>query len=239
MRNPAYLTLSEQGIYHFRWPIPKHLLGNGKRRYCKLSLGTREPKRALFLAKRLVNAAEQLVLSGRLQGMDYATMKNAVQVYLQGSLQHTKEMLEWKGPQHGIDQQYLKQMRVLAQAADEGLFRTLPPEAEEECSNPEMVRHIIEKLDLGVTQNDPEWRYLEVAVNNALPAFSQQYVKLVDSCLYDFNFENKEQLQQPLLAITSTAEAQIRRSILHVCRFGYRLKPVLLLSVSKGWLCAL
>ena len=61
MRNPSYLTISERNIYHLRWPLPLHLLPDGKRRYIKLSLGTRDPKEALSLAKGLSYGAEQFI----------------------------------------------------------------------------------------------------------------------------------------------------------------------------------
>ncbi len=53
MRTCSYLTISRHNVFYFRWPIPRPLHPNGKRSEVKLSLGTREPRTALQLARIL------------------------------------------------------------------------------------------------------------------------------------------------------------------------------------------
>ncbi|MGE0280841.1 MAG: DUF6538 domain-containing protein [Rhizobiaceae bacterium] len=55
-----YLTLSRNGVWHFRWPIPKGLHPQGKASTIKVSLRTREPKTALGLARFLGYVAPEL-----------------------------------------------------------------------------------------------------------------------------------------------------------------------------------
>ncbi len=106
MQNPTYLVLSEYNVYHFRWPIPIHLLADSKRRYCKVSLGTREPKTALHLAKVLSCNARMLFERIGKEQVDYTEIKQMVQAYLQRELQNEKERLEWLGPEKLAEEVY-------------------------------------------------------------------------------------------------------------------------------------
>lgn len=90
MLNPSYLVLSEYNVYHFRWPLPVHLLPDSKRRYCKLSLGTREPHTAQYLGKLLSCAATSFLRRIERPGMDYSELKQIMQTYLQRTLAHAK-----------------------------------------------------------------------------------------------------------------------------------------------------
>jgi integrase len=69
MRNPKFLALSRHCVYYFRWPLPKALHPESRSTTIKVSLRTRDPKRALFLARSLTVAAENLMTDGATDGM--------------------------------------------------------------------------------------------------------------------------------------------------------------------------
>lgn len=53
MHNPHYLTISRHHVFYFRFPIPEHLHPQRKRTDIKLSLKTRNPRKALQIARIL------------------------------------------------------------------------------------------------------------------------------------------------------------------------------------------
>lgn len=75
--NPSYLTLSDFNVYHLRWPMPR-ALSQGKRRYIKLSLETRDPTEALLLAKAMSYHAATLIQQGWAQGMDILNSRGRI-----------------------------------------------------------------------------------------------------------------------------------------------------------------
>ncbi len=93
MQNPAYLTLSEHHIYHFRWAIPLHLLPDSKRRYVKLSLRTREPREALYLAKVMSYHADDITKQKWIRGMQHQQIRAIVHEYCQRFLDKKKQTI--------------------------------------------------------------------------------------------------------------------------------------------------
>ena len=79
MRNPTFIALSRHRVFYFRWPIPKTLHPLRRPSSIKVSLPTRDPKFALYLARILSYAAERLLASEALQGMRYEEMRAVVQ----------------------------------------------------------------------------------------------------------------------------------------------------------------
>ena len=57
MRLPLYLSLSRHGVYYFRYPLP---VLSGATSTVRLSLGTRDPRKALRLSEGLRHAAHEL-----------------------------------------------------------------------------------------------------------------------------------------------------------------------------------
>lgn len=71
MRNPTFLALSRHRVFYELHPLrrPSSI---------KVSLQTRDPKFALYLARTLSYAAEQLLSSGTLKGMRYEEIRRVV-----------------------------------------------------------------------------------------------------------------------------------------------------------------
>jgi len=93
MQNPTHLILSEHNIYHFRWPMPLHLMLDGKRRYVKVSLKTREPKEALYLSKILSYHAHNVTIQTWARGMNHQQIRAIVLEYCQRVLEKKKRQI--------------------------------------------------------------------------------------------------------------------------------------------------
>ena len=71
MHNPHYLAVSRHNIFYFRFPIPPALHPLGKASEIRLSLGTREPKEALHIARGLAYLGSVLINSESVLSMDF------------------------------------------------------------------------------------------------------------------------------------------------------------------------
>ncbi|PZP85950.1 MAG: hypothetical protein DI582_04450 [Azospirillum brasilense] len=183
MQNPAYLVLSEYNIYHFRWPIPVHLLADAKRRYCKLSLGTREPHTALYLGKLLSCGATAFLKRVELRGMDYSELKQIMQTYLQRALTEAKEDMEWRGENKKLMQQF----RAIADNTL-GLWDELAPEIA-----PDYLKHVCKVMDAEhIIEQEPEWTWLKQCFYDAYPAFAKALTEQADRSIRKFDFSLSE-----------------------------------------------
>jgi hypothetical protein len=180
MQNPAYLVLSEYNVYHFRWPIPIHLLPDTKRRYCKLSLGTREPHTALYLGKLLSCGATAFLKRVELRGMDYSELKNMMQTYLQRTLAQAKADMESAG-----ENKRLTQHHELAAQNTLGVWDAIAgTEAETDY-----LKHICKVMKVeDMIEQEPEWTWLKQCFRDAYPAFSKALLEQTERSIRKFDF---------------------------------------------------
>lgn len=78
MHIPAYLTLSRHSIYFFRYPLPKSVHSPGVAKDIKLSLHTRDSKRALQTARLLAHLGDIMVNKAIQSGMGYAEIRSVL-----------------------------------------------------------------------------------------------------------------------------------------------------------------
>lgn len=71
MRLAAYLCTSRHGIFYFRWPLPIDRHPARKRGHVKVSLGTREPGDARYLARLLAVARQSALARPSVRAMRY------------------------------------------------------------------------------------------------------------------------------------------------------------------------
>ncbi len=184
MQNPTYLIRSEHCIFHFRWPLPLRLMPDSKRRYIKLSLGTREPQEALYLARGLSYAAAWLIKHPRLQGMDFIEIKALVQTYLQRALEEAKEGMNW----HGVNPKELAVYWMIAE--DPKAFWETHNGTEEETK---ALSRICKKMDLPIDESDPEWARLQQVYRSAIPHYCKEVVQYANQLTSEFTFTQTEQ----------------------------------------------
>ncbi len=121
MHVPAYLALSRHHVFYFRWPVPAFLHPQGKARHIRLSLGTRDPKEALRLAKHLEYHA--MAIQGKLAvGMDYVEVQRILRDYFSKLLARRKEAIDKEGSLDAIEVASLQNTAgFLEQAISEGM----------------------------------------------------------------------------------------------------------------------
>lgn len=98
VHNPAYLMKSRCGVFFFRWPIPKQLHPLKAYSHIKLSLGTREPQKALRLARYLSQIGETLSDHGLSVSMNYAEIRTILKTHFTDLLDARKKELDATGP---------------------------------------------------------------------------------------------------------------------------------------------
>ncbi len=98
MLNPSYLILSRHNVYYFRWPLPPIFHEEGRTRFIKLSLRTRDPKEALRLANMLAYHADVITKHECVGGMDYIEVKSLLEAYFADLLAEQKRLIDKDGP---------------------------------------------------------------------------------------------------------------------------------------------
>lgn len=105
---PAYLVLSRHHVWYFRWPLPASLHPQGKARHVRLSLGTRDPKQALRLAKRLeyhaVTVNKKLIASN----MSHADAQRALRSFFSQLLEQEKHEIDITG---GLSEEQIRRLQ--------------------------------------------------------------------------------------------------------------------------------
>ena len=134
MRNPIFLALSRHRVYYLRWPLPQALNPRHRPQTIKVSLRTRNPKRALFLARTLSVAAENLMMAGTTDGMKLTEIRALMKEHFSGPLVRQREkinsggrlsLLDIAGFRNGADiaRQDIDTGHPLFPADDEDLLR--------------------------------------------------------------------------------------------------------------------
>lgn len=96
MRNCAYLSRSRHGVFYFRWPLAPATHPQRLRTDVKLSLGTRCPRMALILARRLIGTAAGGI-PGAVRHMRYNEVRQHVRQHFQDRLAAFKEQIAEEG----------------------------------------------------------------------------------------------------------------------------------------------
>jgi hypothetical protein len=84
--NPAYLVKSRCGVFYLRWPLPKQLLPQKKASTLKLSLQTRDSRKALRLSHSLRQICERWNEYGIPYGMRREELRNVL-------TEHSRQLL--------------------------------------------------------------------------------------------------------------------------------------------------
>lgn len=155
MRNPKYLLLSRNGVYYFRWPIPKALCPYRKPCTVKVSLRTRDPSEALRLARFLTCATQHDQTSGPIPSMNYSEIRAALHRHFKGLLENQRRKLDATGPLGTLDRVALENSQQIADEAAKGKGSlTLVGEDNDTLSR------FIDKYRLAVQPGTPQYEWL-------------------------------------------------------------------------------
>lgn len=162
MVNPTYLTRSRHNVYYFRWPIPKTLHPSGAATDIKVSLGTRNPRKALQLSRLLVYSAQQFTLSEAGHHMDYADIRATLTKVFADGLKSWKNRIDQSGPLTASDETALENTVWLAdEFLESGL--SLTSESEENAT----LRQFSAKYNMGIEEGTPAWEHLRKEIHRA------------------------------------------------------------------------
>lgn len=117
MRLAAYLYISRHGIFYFRFPVPTDLHPARKRCHPKVSLGTREPRDAGFLARLLAVAGQSLLDRPKVRSRRYDEMRDHVHDHFSQMLRSFREKTAAEGP---LDEARLDVLRASQALAEDG-----------------------------------------------------------------------------------------------------------------------
>ncbi|AYG58005.1 site-specific integrase [Rhizobium jaguaris] len=94
---PSYLLKSRHGVFYFRWPMPKQLHPRQKAETIKISLQTRDPRKALRLSRSLIQIGEQLNEQGIAYGMRYDELHGLLKQHFRELLDTVKDEIDSQG----------------------------------------------------------------------------------------------------------------------------------------------
>lgn len=105
MHIASYLALSRHNVYYFRYPLPSSLCPPGHSRDIKISLQTREPKRALQSSRLLAYAGDIMTNKSVHNGMSYGEIRAALRRHFTACLQAFRSQTDSRGPLSAEDVQ--------------------------------------------------------------------------------------------------------------------------------------
>lgn len=117
MFNPAYLMKSRCGVFYLRWPIPKQLHPEKKASTLKLSLQTRDPRKALRLSRSLSQIGDRLNDRGMAYGMRYEELRGVLIEHFRRLLNEVKAEINAAGPLSEFDREIYESSKRVAKHA--------------------------------------------------------------------------------------------------------------------------
>ncbi|MDP2846939.1 MAG: site-specific integrase [Humidesulfovibrio sp.] len=158
MHIPAYLTLSRHSIYFFRYPLPKSVHSPGVTKDIKLSLHTRDSKRALQTARLLAYVGDIMVNKATQSGMSYAEIRSVLHQHFSTLLRKHGDRIASQGQLDTLRAQALSAGRDLGFAIEE----------EEEIAT---TKEFIAKHKLPISEGTPEFATFRKEFDKAYRAY--------------------------------------------------------------------
>lgn len=166
MFNPVYLAQSRNGVFYFRWPLPKQLHPQGKPSTLKLSLRTRAPQKALRLSRSLSQIGERIVEYGLASGMRYDELRALLTDHFRGLLYKTKDEIDATGPLSKFDRQiYETSLRIAQQAKETDTPLSLVG------TDDELLAGFIEKFGVQIAPDSLEYGWLQREVKTSYASY--------------------------------------------------------------------
>lgn len=183
MHNPTYLTLSRNGVFHLRWPMPRKLHPEGKPSTIKFSLRTRDPREALRLSRYLSYAAHWIVTHGASEGMRYQDMRDTLHRHFSELLEAQQQRMADTGPLAPSDIAALETGRAVSLGAVSGRYSLSLVE-----DDTALLERFIEKYELPVEAGSHEYELLRKELPTAYRDFCTSVLAHNRSLAsYDFN----------------------------------------------------
>ncbi|NKL02181.1 hypothetical protein GFM02_28985 [Rhizobium leguminosarum bv. viciae] len=183
MFNPVYLVKSRCGVFYLRWPIPKQLHPQKKASTLKLSLQTRDPRKALRLSRSLSQIGERLNEYGIAYGMRHEELRSVLTEHFRQLLNDAKAEMNDTGPLSELDRQtYETSKRVAKHARKTDAPLSLVK------SDDDLLARFIEKYDLDIKEGSSEYGWLDREMKLSFHGFLKA-VLAHDKSLQRYDFD--------------------------------------------------
>lgn len=173
MRNPVYLMQSRHNVYYFRWPMPI-TPANPDKAHIRLSLGTREPREALRLAKILEYHARQIEGAYGGELMNDSEAKTIIQDYFREIIKKRKDRIIDNGP---LNDDQIAQIRSSIKNAEEWIGLAKDGVEVEEDNTIEKINHA---MNLKIEDFSSDAAKLKNYYNQAYPAMLREILRFND-----------------------------------------------------------
>ncbi|MCA0256669.1 MAG: site-specific integrase [Proteobacteria bacterium] len=184
MFNPSYLVKSRCGIFYLRWPIPKQLHPHKKASTLKVSLRTRDPRKALRLSRSLSQIGEQLNEHGIAHGMRHEELRSLLTEHFHQLLDKAKAEMNDTGPLSALDRQSYQNSKRIAKHA-----RKTDTPLSFISADDDLLERFIEKYKLNITKGSTEYIWLEREMKLSFYGFTKA-VLAYDKSLQSYDFES-------------------------------------------------
>lgn len=187
MHNPTYILKSRNGVFYLRWPLPREIHPQKIPSDIKLSLQTRDPRKALRLSRLMIHIGEQYNNVGIAYRMDYQDLRTALQNHFRTLRDETKKEIDATGGLSSFDRDlYRADLRIAEQANERGtpLSFTKPDD--------ELLARFIDKYGLDIAKGTEQYDQLERDMKRGYRRFLQD-VLAYDAQAADFDLDTPEE----------------------------------------------
>ncbi|WP_394689192.1 tyrosine-type recombinase/integrase [Hoeflea sp.] len=187
MHNPSYILKSRNGIFYLRWPLPRELHPQKLPSDIKLSLQTRDQRKALRLSRLMIHIGEQFNNAGIAYHMDYQELRTALQNHFRALRDDTKKEIDAAGGLSPFDRDlYRTNLQIAEQANQRGtpLSLTKPDD--------ELLARFIDKYGLDIAKGTDQYDQLERDMKRGYRRFIQD-VLAYDAQFADFDLDPPEE----------------------------------------------
>jgi len=194
--NPTYILKSRNGIFYLRWPLPREIHPQKLASDIKVSLHTRDPRKALRLSRQMIHIGEQYNNVGIACRMDYQDLRTTLQNHFREMRDETKKEIDAAGGLSAFDRDlYRTDLEIAEQANERGtpLSLTRPDD--------ELLARFIEKYGLSISKGTDQYDKLERDIKRGYRRFLQD-VLAYDAEAADFDLDLPEQHIAPLAQTT-------------------------------------
>lgn len=183
---PAYLQQSRHGVWYLRWPIPRALHPARRQSSVRVSLRTRDPKKALHLSRSISHMADMVIEGGTKRGMRYDEIRALLKDHFQQLLDRYKERIGQTGRLSELDRQaYENGMWVASEAAD-GDDALWSPDGQDM----ELLSSFIEKYDLDMQEGTQPYSWLQQELKVSYRAYAKAVLEY-DASLADYDLATR------------------------------------------------
>ncbi|EJC80385.1 LOW QUALITY PROTEIN: site-specific recombinase XerD [Rhizobium leguminosarum bv. trifolii WSM2297] len=210
MFNPVYLVKSRCGVFYLRWPLPKQLHPQKKASTLKLSLQTRDPRKALRLSRSMSQIGERLNEYGIAYGMRYEELRRVLTDHFRRLLNAAKAEMNDTGPLNELDRQAYLTSKLVAKHAT----KTDTPLSLVQ-SDDDLLTRFIDEYDLDIQKDSSQYGWLDREMKLSYHGFVKA-VLAYDKSLQRYDFEREptsptddaiQAVKAPGMSITEVAAA--------------------------------